>query len=363
MLTAASPCALAYGGSCSARSAILYQPDTGAVLYERQADSRSLIASTTKILTALVVLETCSPDDIVEILPEYTGVEGSSMYLKAGERFTVRELLYGLLLVSGNDAAHALACHTAGSDGEFAVLMNKKAAELGCKNSNFANPHGLDDEMNYSTARDLALIMTAAMKNPDFAGITGTKSVYIAGRTLTNHNKLLWNCEGVIGGKTGYTDSAGRTLVSCCERDGMRLICVTISDRDDWADHSALYDWAFGEYAVLNTGGEYTVPVISGESGAVHVRGGIAPRLVKKSDGYTFDTLLPRFVYAPVYKGEPAGSILLRAADGSTESVGLYFDEDVLVDESVPLSLWEQVKWSWYYYNRHSGYVPTLPYA
>lgn len=351
---------LAYDGGCSAASAILYQPDTDTVLFEKEPDRKSLVASTTKILTALVVLENCSPEEMVEIKAEYTGVEGSSIYLKAGQRFTVKELLLGLMLASGNDAAHALACHTAGSDGAFADLMNGKAKEIGCTDSHFVNPHGLDAKDHYSTARDLAKIMAEAMKNPVFAEITGTKSVDIGGRNLTNHNRLLWSCNGVIGGKTGYTESAGRTLVSVCERENMRLICVTISDRNDWEDHSALYNWAYGEYWLLKATDEFTVPVISGVADRVSVDMDMETRLVKKSENCTVEIKLPPFVYAPVKYGDAAG-VAVISADAGVTRVPMYYSESVPLDDSVPLSIWEQIKWSWYYYNKHSSYVPRLP--
>ncbi len=190
-----------------------------------------LIASTTKIMTALVVLENCSPDDQVKILPEYTSVEGSSMYLKAGESYTVRDLLYGMLLVSGNDAATALAYYCGGSIAGFAEMMNAKAREMGLTNSSCKNPHGLDADGHYSSAEDLAEITREAMKNELFAKIVGTKTYTIGEQTYMNHNKLLWNYDGMLGVKTGYTMAAGRSLVSCAERNGLRLICVTLSTR------------------------------------------------------------------------------------------------------------------------------------
>ena len=146
----------------------------------------------------------------------------------------MRELLYGLLLASGNDAALALACTAADSPEQFAELMNARAAELGLENTHFTNPHGLDDKEHYSSARDLAIIMAAAMKNELFSRIVSTRSFSTHGATYVNHNKLLWRCDGVNGGKTGYTKAAGRCLVSSCQRDGLSLVCVTLSDRNDW---------------------------------------------------------------------------------------------------------------------------------
>ena len=229
----------------SAKSAVLLDASTGRVLYASHAEDKSLIASTTKIMTALVICEAGDLDRTVVIPPEAVGIEGSSMYLKAGEVLSVHELLYGLMLRSGNDAAVALALADSGSISAFAMRMNEKAAVLGLKNTHYANPHGLDSEENYSTALDLARLTRFALQNPDFAQLVSTKSVTIGDRVLTNHNKLLWQYSGAIGVKTGYTRTAGRILVGAAERDGRRLIAVTIADPNDWADHAALYEYGF----------------------------------------------------------------------------------------------------------------------
>ena len=241
-------------------------PETGTVLYEKNADERLGIASTTKIMTALVVLEHCALDEPVEILPEYTAVEGSSMYLRAGETYTVEELLYGLMLVSGNDAAVALACHTAGSVAAFADRMNDKARALGMTNSAFQNPNGLDADGHYSTARDMAKLTCAAMENETFRTIVSTRSTVVNGKTLVNHNRLLRSYDGAVGVKTGYTKTTGRTLVSCAQRGTTQFVCVTLSDPDDWNDHTHLLDWAFENYEYRCVAGDtpvYAVPVLS----------------------------------------------------------------------------------------------------
>lgn len=222
--------------------------DTGAVLFEKHADARSLIASTTKIMTALVALEHCDPEDEFTVPPEATGIEGSSMYLKAWETLSIRALLYGLMLQSGNDAAVALALACSGSVSEFVALMNLKAQKLHLTNTHFENPNGLDSPQHYSTARDLATLTRCALKNDTFAQIVATKSVRLGDRCLTNHNKLLWSLDGALGVKTGYTRAAGRVLVSAAEREGRRLIAVTIHDGNDWADHRALYEDGFAAY-------------------------------------------------------------------------------------------------------------------
>ena len=222
--------------------------DSGRVLYEQNADAKMLIASTTKIMTALVALEQGELDEIVTVSREAAWTEGSSMYLKEGEELTLETLLYGLLLCSGNDAAVAIAEHIAGSEAGFARLMNEKAEELGMTGSSFANPNGLDHEDHYSTARDMARLACAAVDNETLVRIASTKSVTIGGRTMSNHNKLLNLVEGCIGLKTGYTQAAGRTLVSCAERNGQRLVAVTLQDGNDWADHESLLEYGFSAY-------------------------------------------------------------------------------------------------------------------
>mgnify|MGYP004700086461 FL=1 len=227
----------------SATAAVLMDADMGQVLYEKNGDRQMLIASTTKIMTALVVLEHAAPDDVVTVTPDHMA-EGSSMYLRAGETVRVEELLYGLLLCSGNDAALALT-ECAGGLTPFVALMNEKAAALGMAHTSFANPNGLDADGHYSTARDMAVLAAAAVENPTFRRICSSRSVTIGQRTMENHNRLLRQVEGCVGLKTGYTRAAGRTLVSCTERDGCRLVAVTLQDGNDWADHAALYDYGF----------------------------------------------------------------------------------------------------------------------
>jgi len=227
----------------SATAAVLMDADMGQVLYEKNGDRQMLIASTTKIMTALVVLEHAAPDDVITVTPNHMA-EGSSMYLRAGETVRVEELLYGLLLCSGNDAALALT-ECAGGLTPFVALMNEKAAALGMAHTSFANPNGLDADGHYSTARDMAVLAAAAVENPTFRRICSSRSVTIGQRTMENHNRLLRQVEGCVGLKTGYTRAAGRTLVSCTERDGCRLVAVTLQDGNDWADHAALYDYGF----------------------------------------------------------------------------------------------------------------------
>lgn len=242
MLLALLPCR-AEAVQLSAAAAILMDADSGEILFEKDAGRCMRIASTTKIMTALVVLEHAAPDDVITVTPDHMA-EGSSMYLRAGETVRVEELLYGLLLCSGNDAALALT-ECAGGLTPFVAMMNEKAAALGMAHTSFANPNGLDADGHYSTARDMAVLAAAAVENPTFRRICSSRSVTIGQRTMENHNRLLRQVEGCVGLKTGYTRAAGRTLVSCTERDGCRLVAVTLQDGNDWADHAALYDYGF----------------------------------------------------------------------------------------------------------------------
>ena len=239
----------AFAAGTSASSAILMEADSGRVLYEQNAHEPRLIASITKLMTALVALE--SGHDLreeVAILPEWAGAEGSSIYLRPGEKVSLETLLYGMLLRSGNDAALAVAGCCGGTVEDFVARMNEKARELGMKDSSFANPNGLNAGDHYSTAYDMALLARACLKNATLVKMVSTKSITLGTRVFTNHNKLLWRYEGCIGMKTGYTEKAGRTLVSAAERDGMTLICVTLNDPNDWADHAALFDYGFSNY-------------------------------------------------------------------------------------------------------------------
>ncbi len=241
----------------SAESAILIDADSGRVLYEKNAYEKRGIASTTKIMTALVVLENANLNDIVTVSYNAATTEGSSMYLKPNEKITVEGLLYGLMLNSGNDAATALAEHTAESVEEFAKLMNKKAKEIGMNDSLFANPHGLDNQNHYSTAYDMALLTKYAMKNETFKKISGTKNKIIQTlddkyKYLTNHNKLLSMYEYCSGVKTGFTKKCGRCLVSFSEKNGVKLVTITLNAPDDWNDHITLYNKYFDIYKHYN---------------------------------------------------------------------------------------------------------------
>jgi len=296
----------------SAEKAIVLDAVSGRILYQKNADQKSLIASTTKIMTALIICEQCNVLDRMRIPKEAMGIEGSSMYLEEGEVLTLQELLYGLMLSSGNDAAVALAIYCGGTVEGFAELMNDKARTLGMTGTHFENPNGLDSPGHFSTARDLAVLAAYAMENPVFCKTVSTKNVKIGERYLHNHNKLLWQVEGADGVKTGYTRAAGRILVSSATRNGRRVIAVTLNAPDDWNDHAHLLEDGFARYSVQRI-------VSAGDRVAnVEVEGGQRQQvevLAAEDFDYALATeeqpqiMLPGtgFVYAPVTQGADAG--------------------------------------------------------
>ena len=301
----------------AAKSAIVIDARTGNVLFSSNADEKRGMASTTKIMTALLAIESCDPEAEFQIPAEAVGVEGSSVYLKEGEPLTLRELLYCLMLESGNDAATAIAVCLAGSTREFAEEMNSRAKELGLKSTRFANPHGLSSDGHYTTARELAIITAEAMKYPLFREIVATKSYKVRyngvenARHLTNHNKLLFGYDGANGVKTGYTAKDGRCLVSSAERDGMFIIAVTLCDPFPTSTHKTLLDAAFDsfEQAELALEGEITaeIPVINGESAFVKATNAESVSLcLPKGSRTELSLIVPESINAPAVCGETA---------------------------------------------------------
>ena len=287
--------------------------DTGVILAEQNGHTMLPCASTTKIMTALVALEAVPGDRAVTICREDTLAEGSRMYLREGETVTVADLLYGLLLASGNDAALALARACAGSEAAFVARMNEKAAALGMRDTHFSTASGLDAPDHRSSACDLALLMAAAMRTASFAQITGTREKVLPGRTVVNHNRLLHTVPGVDGGKTGYTDRAGRCLVTTATRNGRRLIVVTLNDPEDWHDHAALYDRYFGDYTAQPVPSDavpaLSVPVVNGTVPAVRMAFEAPSVFLREGEQLRAEIYLPRFVYAPACIGDPVGEI------------------------------------------------------
>ncbi len=317
----------------SAASAILIDADTGRVLYEQNADEPRLIASITKIMTALTALEHCSTDKVYTV-QSGDMAEGSSMYLRAGERVTLEELLYGLMLSSGNDAALAVARCVSGSVERFVALMNRKAGELGMEHTSFANPNGLDHEDHYSTARDMARLARCAMENETFCRIVSTRSITIGERTLVNHNKLLGWYDGCVGIKTGFTKAAGRTLVSAARREGQLLIAVTLHDGNDWQDHRNLLDYGFSAFP-------RTLALTAGEqAGSTRVKGSFlltAPVTVGENfycplaagEEAEVSYSCPDAVTAPVAAGTVVGEAVVTVRGQELGRVPLIISRDV----------------------------------
>ena len=332
----------------SAEKAILLDGTTGRILYEKNIDEQSLIASTTKIMTALIVCEQCNVLDRVRIPKEAVGIEGSSMYLQEGEVLTIQELLYGLMLHSGNDAAVALAIYCGGTVEGFVELMNDKAHTLGLSGTHFANPNGLDAPGHYATARDLAELSAYAMENPIFYQTVSTKSMKIGQRYLTNHNKLLWRVEGADGVKTGYTRAAGRILVSSATRNERRLICVTINAPDDWNDHATLLNQGFSGFQVLRliSKGQVMgmVEIAGGQSGKVNL---LAAEdfdyALAEQEKITTEIIGPGFVYAPVVMGAEAGFAHLCIDGKSVGKIPLIYGETIEQTPEIEKNFWEKI--------------------
>lgn len=324
----------------SARRAIAVDGVTGRILYAKAEEDQALIASTTKIMTALVVCEQCNVLSRFRIPKEAVGIEGSSMYLKEGEVLTAQELLYGLMLSSGNDAAVALAIFCGGNPADFVELMNDKARVLGLTGTHFANPNGLDAPDHHSTAKDLAILAAYAMENPIFAKTVSTKTISAGGRYLRNHNKLLWMVPGADGVKTGYTKAAGRALVSSASREGRRILAVTLDAPDDWNDHKKLLEDGFTQYQVTRilSRGETvgTLPVVGGAGSVSLLSEADFDYALAPQDRPQTAIAGKRFVYAPVEAGEKAGFAYVMLGGKAVGKVPLVYGETVEQTEVKP---------------------------
>ena len=320
ILTSSIPCQAA-APTLSAAAYVLLDAESGRVLLAKNETEQRAIASTTKIMTALAALRLSRLTDSVTVRREHLR-EGSSMYLAAGETLTMEALLYGLMLPSGNDAAECIADFCGPGREAFVRRMNALAAALSMEHTAFANPSGLDEAGHYSCALDMARLMAYAMREPAFAQIVSAKTATVGARTMANHNKLLGAAEGCVGGKTGYTGKAGRTLVTCAERGGLRLIAVTLHDGNDWADHAALYDYGFAAYRaepVLARGEACAVAAVrGGKAGCVSLRAAEGVTLaLAGGEAAEIRYELPEALDAPVAAGQRVGEavILLDGAE------------------------------------------------
>lgn len=310
----------------SASAYVLMDAASGKVLTEGNAHVRRPMASTTKIMTALVVIEALPLDTVVTVPREAVGVEGSSIYLYEGERITVQTLLYALMLSSANDAAVALAIACDGSVAAFADRMNGKAAQLGLRDTHFCNPNGLHDDAHYTTAHDLARLTCAALQNETFAKIAQTKRHTApqngtdATRLFVNHNRLLRTLNGAVGVKTGFTRNAGRCLVSATTREGLTLVAVTLRAPDDWRDHTALHEWGHARFTAFSPDvPSITLPVVGGEASEVILVPANVPQVLLSADHGEIrcTRYLPPFLYGGIEQGARCGT-LRYTADGKT---------------------------------------------
>ncbi len=325
------------GVEVSAVAAAMLEAESGRLLFARNANTPLPMASTTKIMTAVCVLENAQLDKAFTVPKDATEVEGSSLYLRVGEVFTVEELLYGLMLESGNDAAIALAIATSGDVEGFVKLMNAKAEALGLKSTRFANPNGLPAEGHYTTAEELARLTAYALSVTGFEEICSTRSKVLESdghitRYLNNHNKLLGGYAGMIGVKTGYTAAAGRCLVTAARRDGMTLVAVTLNDRNDWADHRRMLDYGFGAYrmeTVCTEGESIAVPVAEGKSTSVFGVVKETVRICIPTDASVEKIYDIKTLTAPVKEGQLVGKIKIYSENTLIKEVPLCADRAV----------------------------------
>lgn len=325
----------------AARCAIVIDANTKNILFEKNADEARGMASTTKIMTALIAIENCNPETEFQIPKEAVGVEGSSVYLKEGEVLTLSELLYCLMLESGNDAATAIAVCVGGSIENFAEMMNQRAKEMGLTSTHFTNPHGLSDENHKTTARELAYITAEAMQYPLFCEIVSTKTKRVRydgienGRSLTNHNKLLFNYEGATGVKTGYTKLDGRCLVSSAKRDDMHIIAVTLHDPSPTSTHKTLLDNAFKDFELAEIIKPYDItteiPVTNSEDMFLSVtnKKGLSLCLPKDSN-MTVELDIPETIQAPIEEGEIIGKAICKYNEETVYIIYLESTETVI---------------------------------
>lgn len=326
----------------SAASACLMNAVTGEIVFEKDADTKRPMASTTKIMTLLVAIEKSNPEDIVTVAKEAVLEEGSSAYIEAGAKIKMKDLWYGLMLNSGNDAAVAIAYHISGGKEAFAEEMNAEAKKIGADNTSFKNPNGLDAEGHYTTARDLALITQYALTKEQFAEVVATKqytAVYTRAdgteRSIEyiNHNRLLREFDGCIGVKTGYTKADGRCLVSAAKRDGAAYIAVTLNDPNDWNDHKAMLEMGFAGCRIVKTvkKGDCIRHVVFGKESGKFMAADDFEVPVNGDKGGEFEVKvnIPEDLYLPFNKGEKVGELEIYNGENFIGSVDVIADSDM----------------------------------
>jgi D-alanyl-D-alanine carboxypeptidase/D-alanyl-D-alanine carboxypeptidase (penicillin-binding protein 5/6) len=326
------------GINVNAKSSALYNPDTKSFLYQKNASTRLPLASTTKIVTALIAIETLDPDEIIKVPRDAVGIEGSSLYLAEGDELTANDLIHGVLLQSANDAATVLALRISGSIGAFAEKMTDRAKKIGAENTNFENPHGLDSDEHYTTAHDLSVIAAEALNNDTFRKIVSTyKYTFKIGdktRTIVNHNKLLKSYDGCIGVKTGYTRKSGRCLVSAAEKDGVTLIAVTLNDPDDWNDHTDMLNYGFDKLESVDLTEvvklpQY-IPTVSSDGATVNIELEKKQAVKLKSDTITYQLDVPTYIASDIKCGDKVGELTLKIGDNQ-EKIDIVAKSDVKI--------------------------------
>ena len=333
----------------SAKAMVTIEANTKRVLYEKNKDERLPMASTTKIMTALCALESGSNlDEEFEIDPRAVGIEGTSMYLRKGEKLCLRDLLYGLILPSANDASCAIAYRISGSIEDFVALMNKKAKELNLVNTNFVNPHGLDAKDHYTSAYDLAIITAEALKNPEFVEIIGTKSKSVKGaggeqgelRFLKNKNKLLTSFEGCTGVKTGFTDMAGRCFVASSKRGDLSVISVVLNCGHMFEECAMLMEKAFEEYNYIEVLEPYLfyrkAPVLKGKENEVKLwtkQGFYYPLTKEESLKISYDYEIDENLIAPLEKEQVVGKLTIKLCDEVLFETEIYTMDEIKSNE------------------------------
>ncbi len=342
----------------SAQSAVLMCANNGEVLFSRNADERLSMASTTKIMTSLIAIEAAIPCREITVTSEMVSVEGTSMGLMSGDRVSMEELVYGMLLQSGNDAANTVAHVLGGGQEGFALLMNERAAEIGMKNTNFVTASGLDAKEHYSTAYDMALLACECIDNPEFVSVCSQKKAKLTygnppyARTLTNHNRLLWKYSDSIGIKTGFTKKSGRCLVSAAKRNGVTLVAVTLNAPDDWNDHISMFEYGFSKIKGVNLGCDLSnikLNIVGGEKSDVGVRLAYYPEWIADEKCCCKITIKP-FEYAPVQKDAPVGKVIFYSDNKVIDEVllltadSVYIKPYVKAKEQNNLGLFSRIK-------------------
>ncbi len=320
----------AFASDCSASSAIVVDAETGIVLYEKNAYENRSMASTTKIMTALIALESQALDSVVKINAQMLDTEGSSLGLSLGDTITLYDLVVGMMLTSGNDSANAVACFLAGSIDRFAVMMNERAEKIGMDSTVFVTPSGLDQGDHHSTAYDMALLACEAVKNNAFCEITSMQSaeITISDKRVTvyNHNKLLAADSDFIGIKTGYTEKAGRCLVSAKKYNGNIIICVTLNAPDDWNDHINLINSCQEKYIERIVNKSFEISAVGGVKDTIYCS--YSTKLYTLNDVEIRLYYYP-FVYAPVSKGDRVGTAVIYQNNEIIERLPIEADEDL----------------------------------